>query len=735
MKKAKFKPVWDAFQLSPVVETSGVNIALPFAIRATVMLDPGESLIELAPEDLAAMTSVYKDGIRQVSFGLDGNIIYVPATPDETAVVEIERSGDVDFSVFAGEIVPGIHVSKGRIKGIVGNIPYTEPHTYRFGLRGQWNGQTADVVTSWVATPMDNQLTWNTDTLPIAEVNSLLINSRFFYSIGEFRRGQTVEVAIDIYNPDGTPLEVLTREVPEMVAGEKHFNGSLPLGLAVNNNPLVIKGFIPAEAVSGDYFVELYVDEPFGPTPIIIHAKVLGDSFDKGTAINRLTWETAEDLGTVREGLPCTFKVEATNSAGGNVIYTLAAGSRPLPVGVILAPSGEIRGIAPHFGADTEIDVTIKAMSGPYVSQKHFRFKVLRTFEKDRHLTVSLPLTGYDRRAWQGYAGQIDSTRRFRPDDTNFGSASPTLLLIRGLTARPISGLTYDEPFDLIVGPFKYAEVIQDGVHLYDVIYREFFDPMNKAGGFVPDDHEIIESPVFYPENPSIRITEGTIRNLRSDLVLKVGLDSPDATKHRLGLDGGELLDPWMSSVQKDGSKIGYISAGVIDYVQAGMGRVVRDSLTYGDIPVGTVIRFDRMRVQDSLNSYYYYLGWGRNDSTDIRYDAPLAPHNFRVDGIPAEDDVAMHQEPRFSWAVTQIDSTYRLRIYVAQTLVRTIDDWEDAEFTYTQPMQAEDDNPGHIFVELVAVREGLESPVLDASVRLRTGWGRAWGFRWGGTL
>lgn len=727
MKKADFKPIWDEFSLSPVVETVGVNVALPFHIRAVINLDKGEHIVEIDPADAPHIISVRKNGVEETSYSLtDGRFLSIAPSPNDVALLEIERAGDVAYSIFAGEIVPGIRTANtGRLKGIVGNIPFTEPHTYRFGIRAQWNGETADVVKTWVAQPADNQLSWNLETLPEQQINETLVTSRSFYTIGEFKRGQNVEVGIDLYNPDFTPLEVETRPVPEMVVAEDHFNGSLPLGLTITNNPFLISGFIPAEAIAGDYFVELFVDEPYGPTPIILHAKLLGDQFDKGSAVNRLSWVTETDLGTIQEGLPSTFKLKAVNSGGGTVTYKMASGSRPLPIGMTLTPDGEIRGIVPHVDADARIEFSVKASSGPYVTQKRFTFKVLKQFESSRHLTITLPISGYTRRAWQAYGNQIDSTRRFRPNDPNFGAAQPSILLIRGLRARPITTLEYDEPFEMIAGAFKWKEVFQDGKHVYDVIYREFFDPMNKAGGFVPDDADVIPDPVYYPQNVTIQIREGTIRNLRADLALKIGLNSTPDKVHVLGPTGGELLDPWMAD--------GYVSAGIIAYVTAGKGRVVTSNLTYGDIPVGHVVSFDRMRVQEGPYSYYYYLGWDRNEDDDVQFNQPLPPYDFRVDGIPVEDDVAVHPEPKFTWAASEVEVTYTMRFYNGPTLIRTVENWEDQELTYTLAMQAEDANPGHVFVELAAVRDGVESLVLEGSVRLRGGWGFAWGFRWGG--
>jgi hypothetical protein len=734
MKLATFKPIWDAFTLPNVVESIGVNIPTKLAIRATVMLEAGEDTILIAPEDVDHITKVLKNGEEQSVYSLVDGILTLPTTFDDVSLVEIERTGTVNYSIFVGKIVPGVSISStGALRGIIGNIPYKDSHTYTFGIRAKWGEQVADVIKNWVAAPVDNQITWNFDTLSTPQSNAQLVTGRQFHTLGEFRRGQKVRVSIDLFNPDFTDIEVQIRPFAQMVAGPKTFGGVLPMGLSVSNNPFTISGFIPAEAVPGDYMVEVFVDEPYGPTPIILHFKLLGDQFDKFTAINRISWVTEKNLGSIREGHATTFRVSAVNSNGGAVTYRLAPGSRPLPIGMSLTPDGELRGRAPHVGADTVFEFSVKAGSGPYVSTKAFSLKVLKTFVEHNHLTVSLPLSGPTRRSWQSYASQISPNRRFRSNDPMFGSANPSLLLVRGLRDRPIINMEYDKEFELIVGPFKVAKVLDNGIHIYDVIYREFFDPMQNAGGFVAGDANVVESPVFYPQNPAIRINEGTVKNIRSDLVAKVGLNAVTTKRRVLGIGGGELLDRWMTTKQDDGKTIGYIAAGVIDYVQPGKGALVAKSLSYGDIPVGTSITFDRLLIQNNTASYYYYLGWDRNDESNISIAPPHTPRGFVIDGISVDIDVALHSLPLFAWIAVEEGVTYTLRFFSGTTLIRTEEGITSTTFSYSEAMQAEDGTPGHLFVELTAVRDSRESPPVIASVRLRDGWGYAWGFRYGG--
>ena len=728
MAITNFEPTWDAFNLSTAFETTGVNVALPFAIRATVMLAPNENTIEISEADAAAITSVKKDGVTEV-YTLVNGILTVAASPNKECLVEIERSGEVVYSIFAGQMVPGVSLANGRLAGIVGNIPFTTTHTYRFGLRGEWNGLAADIVKTWDAAPADNQLTWNTDTLPEPQTDALLVSGRSFYTIGEFRRGQTIEIGIDIYNPDGTPLAVQFRPVSEMVSSTSHFSGSLPLGLTISNNPFVISGFIPAEAVAGDYFVEAFIDEPLGPTPIILHAKLLGDQFDKGTAVNHLIWQTATDLGTAVEGLASTLSITAVNTGGGPVKYRLAAGSRQLPSGLVLTDNGEIQGEVPHVSADTVIIFSAKATSGAYVAQKQFTFRILRSFESDRHVTAFLPLSGPTRRTWHSYGSQIDANRLYRPTDAHFGIPSSRILLLRGLRNSPTT-LDYDRPFYLIAGEFKVAQMIHDGQYICDVIYREFFDPKSHAGGFVAGS-DVIADPVFYPEDHNVQIFEGTVHNLRADLVTKVGLNAPIDKQRILGLNGGEILEPWMTCPQIDGKPTGFIAAAVVAYLLPDQGKYVIRSLTYGSIAIGAMVSFDRLTVEDGQDTHQYYFGWRAKASTLSLKPDPVS--DLRVDGIPVGLDTSLHANPQLTWAYSRNDVTFTLRFYNSgNNLLRTVSGLTNKSFIYSAAMQTQDGSPGHVFVEVTAVFSGLESVTTEASIRLRSGYGIAWGFQWG---
>jgi hypothetical protein len=736
MKTALFKPLWEPFALLPVTENSGVSVQTALAIRAVIMLDPGETQLSLRASDIPEITSVLVDGV-EASYTISGTTLTFDEPNrqggvEQTAIVEIERAAVVDYTIFIGQCVPGIRIDEeGRLRGLVGNVSSLSPRDYTFGIRANWDGLTADVVKMWTAYPVNNQLAWNFSTLPDATQNSALIhNGRSFYTLGEVKRGQYVEAGIDIINPDGTPIEFLQRASSDMADEETVFSG-LPHDIVMTNNPLLFKGLVTSQATPGDYFVELYTDEPLAPPPIIVHFRVLPTSYAQNVSITRLHWDSESYLGQIKEASPSSLSISAT--ADGPVTYSIAPGSRSLPTGLTLTSTGEIRGLGPNIAADQTITFTAKAVSGSLFSEKEFSFDLVNVLTRRNYMTVKLPLSGPIRRAWQTYTTQIPAELRYRSGDPLFPVASPNVTLVRGLTSRSIPDLEYDEQFWTILGAFKVAQVMDlDGNPLYDVIYREFVDPMARAGGFAQGD-TAVEVAEYYPQDRSIKLADASIRNLRYDLVSKVGLNAEVAKEKTLGVNGGEILDPWMTSTQKNGTVLGYVPAGIIAYVLPNTGHNLIATLNYGSLPNGQVVHFDRLHVEDGSTRYFYYLGVDNNSSVIVPGDV-LPPTNLRVNGIAVANLRGAQIAPIINWEAQQEYALYTVRIYSASgTLLREITDIDSTTFDYSDTLWIADGRPSVINIEITSVLEGRSSSALRGSIALRAGWDYAWGYVYGG--
>jgi hypothetical protein len=711
MQTVTFKPAWKPFDIPASVEGSGVNFPVAYEIEAVLSLESGENSFAISQEDALALTLVTRDN-EDVSYTISDGVMTLPMM-DRPTIVYMTRSGTPTFSVFAGDLPPGAVLSAGRIRGIMGNIPSKKPVVFRFGLRCQFGAYRADAIRAWTVAPADQSILWNYATLPPAVRSSLATQP--YYSFGEVRRGQTIEYDIDIYNPDATYLDVLTRAPSAVVEGANIYSG-FPLGITVKSEPFSIQGFIPAEAKAGDYFMELWVDEPLPLPPIIVHFKLLGDSFDTFTAINRIEWQTPKALGLCREGDLSTLSVRAINTTGDPVSYALASGSLSLPVGLLLDAEGNIRGRMPHVEATTQFEITVKASSDRFVASRTFSFSVKKHFDTGKNIWVSLPLSGQVKRDWKQLGTKLTSL--YRPSDPNFATATE-VNVIRGLKSKPITALPYAKPFNVFVGAYKYATITHEGVPVYDVIYRPLIDPMDKSGGFVANTPDVIPTPVTYPQNASIEIVEASINNVRRDLAFRLGLDSSSSR-----LLEGELLDAWQTA---------YEPMLVVGYVMPGTARAQLLTLSYGNMPIGTSVMFDRLLIKDGSNSYYYYMGSGDQNPTQVIVGTPLAPIDMRIDGVDVAHANSRYPEPTFSWVAQEADVIYTIELYSGDTLLRQ-EETTGTIFRYTKVMQNVDANPGHAKVVVRSMRGDLRSPAVIGYALMHAGWGISWGLRYGGS-
>lgn len=135
------------------------------------------------------------------------------------------------------------------------------------------------------------------------------------------------------------------------------------------------------------------------------------------------------------------------------------------------------------------------------------------------------------------------------------------------------------------------------------------------------------------------------------------------------------------------------------------------------------------------------------------RQARPYPPANVEVDGVSIYEARGEAPEPVITWAtrnrITQGDqvvgyfepsidpedgTTYRIRIYEGDNLVRSVEDIAETTFTYDADMQAADNvTAANIRVELESVRDGLTSWQTNSFiVALKAGWGYGWGTNWG---
>ncbi|RYD43329.1 MAG: hypothetical protein EOP83_31915, partial [Verrucomicrobiaceae bacterium] len=242
-----------------------------------------------------------------------------------------------------------------------------------------------------------------------------------------------------------------------------------------------------------------------------------------------------------------------------------------------------------------------------------FSITVLSHFEIDSIHNLRLQLRVADEVALvPQYEDAIPADLIYRGEDPNFGFVRhPYVYVIKGIDGtknledalrgdaegREIIGQKdYQKRFKLILGEHRFATARDSsGKAIYEVLYRDLYDPMIKAGGFSLTNNLVASSPVRWPQSAqtSLYFFPHAVKNMRYDLVEDLGfaMTDPDARRN-VGPDTAELLPLWMRSEQVPGvaaSVPGYKAALFLAYLKPGSAAKVQKILN-AVTKVGTLI-------------------------------------------------------------------------------------------------------------------------------------------------
>ena len=222
---------------------------------------------------------------------------------------------------------------------------------------------------------------------------------------------------------------------------------------------------------------------------------------------------------------------------------------------------------------------------------------------------------------------------------------------------------------------------------------------------------------------------------------------------------GNELvrLDAW-----NEGTSTATITRGVGDTLPQdhdALGRLwtIDDDLTndgraYTDgetvfAKVLTLISSDALSLEDATEQSIALVG---------RQGRPYPPTDVQVNGNSIYALSGQQTDPVLTWAsrnritqgdhlvgyfeatvVGEVGQTYGIRIYSLDdpdTPIRAVTGITDLTWTYDAAMQAEDNPPAVVRMEIESERDGLVSwQTQSFQVVLKGGWGYGWGLNWGG--
>lgn len=613
----EFSPVWitpsgdlkTSQGSDQFVEGNAVNLQLSGVVSSTLSgIDvPHFDNKRVVGIESGTVSGVYING-QTSSFtqGIDYTEINDPIK--NTDVVEVRLNEPMQYSVNYGALPSGLSLSSfGVITGTIAplrNAKIGEIQRITFGVRVKdQNDNYRDRQFTMKVVPV-------TDTQQNPEFVDPAPPSGAQY-IGLYTRGAPISYVIQTTAPDGVPG--VLAEVETTVPVTEEFAG-LPRGVTLNSNG-IISGVIDPSTERGDHYFGvtltnarnelvdtrqfyLRVTSPSGPLE----------------PLRFVRWTTpAGNIGSFMEGDVCPIGVKAYATTGEQPQYRALS---PLPPGInINEQDGSLEGVFSHVPTESVIRFTIRAYVGDTFVDREFAITVSPRYASAGAVNVFFKMRLNESRPMSAnYVNYISSSDYFRVGDPNFGELKePMIYVIGGIKKAQNDGEgpnidDYPNPVDYVAAAIRNSNfgspvTVRLGEHkvgyakigtttVYEVLYREVIDPLDRAGGFTRDTRgKPIRTPVKYPQGPGY-IYPSSIKNLRYDLSLQVGFDAYDSSLNNIpGRNGPENLPLWMKSPQvgnRQNTVLGFVPAVVVAYLRPGVGQRIADRLNTQRFPEPT---------------------------------------------------------------------------------------------------------------------------------------------------
>lgn len=583
-------PVWltAAGTIATVAEDDAVSVPISLVEKITVGGVATQSFVKIGA-DFSRAIKVEIGGV-DTPFQLDivdQAVIWEKPLKAAQAIVVTLRP-NLSYRLLNGVMPPGLSLdqSTGIISGVVGNVLATEG--FRFTVRVQNAAHVRDRTFVIVANPRSYPAEFVDASLPAPYAEPAL-GGRPVHLLATLDRGQPYAFTLDILDRDGVVAPLQVRSATGLSLSLSVFGG-LPPDLAISGS--TIKGAIDTLACPGRYLFEVHVLDDLAPS-FRTFAIDVTSFFSGGGAPPEVIWDTpAGELGEIPETEPSHHEIKAhTRSTKIQISYSLAPGSAPLPGNLRLDEvTGRLIGIFPHVPADTQVRFTARARAGTVFSDRTFWVTVKNRYSTPYITRLALKLRVNERYALLPAYEAIPESMIYRTEDPSFGRLrTGEVYLLKGLNGsgdlnEAISGdgnppgrvtKDYHTPFRLVLGTHRFA-LARDayGRVVYEVLFRELYDPQAKAGGFVRTSEFVSEDKVRWAQDTRYAVFPDSVRNIRYDLVDDVKLAVDDTTQQRhIGLDGPEIMPLWMRSEQVAGdpsSRVGFHLGIPIAYLNPG---------------------------------------------------------------------------------------------------------------------------------------------------------------------
>jgi len=432
-------------------------------------------------------------------------------------------------------------------------------------------------------------------------------------------------------------------------------SGTLPGGLALDNETGYLYGDldnIGTNETTYTFYITVYKKEQPTVSTTYTYKITISGQLNESTE-----WTTDTNLGTIDNGQISSFYVAATSDTG-DLKYRLRTGGvfNKLPHGLTLNESGNIVGRVAYnmfrlvdykitSDSSTTVDTTLVTAdangrdiitfdSGATTFDSKYTFNVeayntegtVSTF-KEFYITVNdkyvvptvnvdidglLTITDRDKiNALLNDSSIFPTASLYRSDDPYFGKAEKLKYThLYGLSPETLE--TYSEALSkhydkrLVLGEFKTAKAKDDsGNVIYEVLYSDIIEDNKLA-----EPSLLTEAGIVYPNS---------LENLRSQIVDKIGK-----------ING--FLPLWMTSVQDNGSILGYTPSWVIAYTKPGEVEKIQYNITQSySYDLNTIdFEVDRYNVDLQLSRK-----WDKEDQRWPQYISTtfdIFEHSYSVD-------------------------------------------------------------------------------------------------------
>lgn len=545
---------------------------------------------------------------RSAGFVTEVDYVEITSPIKDTDVIEVRLVDPLVYSINYGALPSGLELTQsGNITGTISSlrnarIGVVQEITFGVRTRDQY-GNYRDRQFIMRVVPV-------TDTQQNPEFVDPEPASGAQY-IGLYTRGAPISYVIQTTAPDGVSGTLTEVETTEPVASE--FAG-LPKGVALTPSG-IINGVIDPSTARGDHYFGVLLSNARGE-PADTRQFYLRVTSPTGPLepLRFVRWTTpAGSIGSFMEGDVCPIGVKAYATTGEPPLYRALT---PLPLGInINEQDGSLEGVFAHVPTETVVRFTIRAYVGDTFVDREFSITVAPRYASSGAVNVFFKMRLNESRPMTAnYINYINESDYFRQGDPNFGELKePMIYVIGGIkkaandgegpdlneypnpvdyVAAAIRNSNYGSPVSLRLGEHKVAYAKIGPTTVYEVLYREVIDPLDRAGGFTRDTRgKPIRVPVKYTHSNQY-LYPSSVKNLRYDLALQVGFDAFDPTMNNIpGRNGPENLPLWMKSPQtgiNQNTVLGFVPSVVVAYLRPGVGQRIVDKLNTQRFPAPT---------------------------------------------------------------------------------------------------------------------------------------------------